>query len=72
MHKLMVMSATYLQNSDVSSENLEKDPRNFLLEHGPRFRLPAEIDAQVIRPTSNTPLQSLALSANENEQLITM
>jgi hypothetical protein len=42
MHKLMVMSATYRQNSNVSAENLEKDPRNFLLERGPRFRLPAE------------------------------
>jgi hypothetical protein len=42
MHKLMVMSATYRQNSAISAENLEKDPRNFLLERGPRFRLPAE------------------------------
>jgi Protein of unknown function (DUF1553)/Protein of unknown function (DUF1549)/Planctomycete cytochrome C/Concanavalin A-like lectin/glucanases superfamily len=42
MHKLMVMSATYRQNSNISRENLENDPRNFLLERGPRFRLPAE------------------------------
>ncbi len=42
MHKLMVMSATYRQNSNVSRENLEKDPRNFLLERGFRFRMPAE------------------------------
>ena len=42
MHKLMVMSATYRQNSNVTREALEKDPRNFLLERGPRFRLPAE------------------------------
>jgi hypothetical protein len=42
MHKLMVMSATYRQSSNISAENLEKDPRNFLLERGPRFRLPAE------------------------------
>jgi hypothetical protein len=42
MHKLMVMSATYRQNSNISAENMEKDPRNFLLERGPRFRLPAE------------------------------
>jgi hypothetical protein len=42
MHKLMVMSATYRQNSAISVENLAKDPRNFLLERGPRFRLPAE------------------------------
>jgi hypothetical protein len=42
MHKLMVMSATYRQNSAISAENLAKDPRNFLLERGPRLRLPAE------------------------------
>jgi hypothetical protein len=39
----MVMSATYRQNSNVSREALEKDPPNFLLERGPRFRMPAEI-----------------------------
>jgi hypothetical protein len=42
MHKLMVMSATYRQNSDISRDNVEKDPRNFLLGHGPRLRMPAE------------------------------
>ena len=42
MHKLMVMSATYRQNSNISRENLEKDPRNFLLERGPRLRMAAE------------------------------
>jgi hypothetical protein len=42
MQKLMVMSATYRQSSNVSREDLEKDPRNFLLERGPRFRMPAE------------------------------
>jgi hypothetical protein len=39
----MVMSSTYRQSSDISRENLEKDPRNFLLERGPRFRMPAEL-----------------------------
>jgi hypothetical protein len=42
MHKLMVMSATYRQNSNISRENLEKDPRNLYLERGPRYRMPAE------------------------------
>jgi hypothetical protein len=42
MHKLMVMSATYRQNSNINRANLEKDPRNFLLERGPRLRMPAE------------------------------
>jgi hypothetical protein len=43
MHKLMVMSATYRQDSTISRENLEKDPRNFWLARGPRYRMPAEI-----------------------------
>jgi len=43
MHKLMVMSATYRQNSNISHDALEKDPRNFLLERGPRYRMPAEL-----------------------------
>ncbi len=42
MQKLMVMSATYRQSSNVSKELVEKDPRNFLLARGPRYRLPAE------------------------------
>jgi hypothetical protein len=42
MHKLMVMSATYRQDSTVSKDNLEKDPKNFLLERGPRYRLGGE------------------------------
>ncbi len=42
MHKLMVMSAAYRQNSAISRENLEKDPRNLYLERGPRYRMPAE------------------------------
>jgi len=42
MQKLMVMSATYRQNSNVTREDLEKDPVNQYVERGPRFRLPAE------------------------------
>jgi hypothetical protein len=42
MNKLMVMSATYRQDSTVSKDNLEKDPKNFLLERGPRYRLSGE------------------------------
>jgi hypothetical protein len=43
MHKLIVMSAAYRQTSNVSRENLEKDPRDIYLERGPRFRMPAEV-----------------------------
>ena len=40
--KVIVMSATYRQSSKVSSELLDRDPENFLLARGPRFRLSAE------------------------------
>jgi mono/diheme cytochrome c family protein len=40
--RLIVTSATYRQNSRVSPEMLERDPRNHLLARGPRFRLSAE------------------------------
>jgi len=43
MHKLIVMSATYRQDSTISHEALEKDPKNFYLARGPRYRLPAEM-----------------------------
>jgi hypothetical protein len=43
MHKLMVMSATYRQSSVIRRDLLEKDPRNFLLARGPRYRMPAEM-----------------------------
>ena len=42
MHKLIVMSATYRQSSNVTREDLEKDQPNQYLERGPRFRMPAE------------------------------
>jgi len=42
MHKLIVMSATYRQSSNITREALEKDPVNQYTERGPRFRLPAE------------------------------
>ena len=43
MLKMMVMSATFQQASDVSSNLLERDPLNILLSRGPRFRLDAEM-----------------------------
>ncbi|MEO6339037.1 MAG: DUF1553 domain-containing protein, partial [Caulobacteraceae bacterium] len=42
MQKLLVMSATYRQSSTVTQIALDKDPKNFLLARGPRYRLPAE------------------------------
>ncbi|MDP4680190.1 MAG: DUF1549 domain-containing protein, partial [Cyclobacteriaceae bacterium] len=43
LHKLIVTSATYKQNSKLTRELIEKDPENVLLARGPRFRLPAEM-----------------------------
>lgn len=42
MHKLIVMSATYRQTSNISTGMVDQDPKNQLLARGPRFRLPAE------------------------------
>jgi hypothetical protein len=42
MQKLIVMSAAYRQSSNVTREDLEKDPTNMYVERGPRFRMPAE------------------------------
>lgn len=43
LHRTIVMSATYRQQSDVSDESLKKDPRNMLLARFPRVRMPAEM-----------------------------
>jgi hypothetical protein len=43
MMKQLVMSATYRQASDMTSEALSRDPENRLLSRGSRFRLDAEM-----------------------------
>ena len=43
LHKLIVMSGTYRQQSDVTDEGLQKDPNNLLLAHYTRLRMPAEM-----------------------------
>src|SRR6185295_19443090 len=43
LNKLIVMSATYRQDSRVTPEVREKDPDNRLLARGPAFRLSAEM-----------------------------
>jgi hypothetical protein len=42
IHKLIVMSATYRQSSNMTRESFEKDARNIYLARGPRYRLSAE------------------------------
>src|SRR5204862_2495113 len=39
--RLIVTSATYRQSSNMTPEQIERDPENRLLTRGPRFRLPA-------------------------------
>jgi len=43
MNKLIVMSATYQQSSNVTPQLKEKDPNNLLVARGPRFRMEAEM-----------------------------
>jgi cytochrome c553 len=43
IQRLIVTSATYQQSSNVSPALLERDPENFLLARGPRFRMEAEM-----------------------------
>ena len=43
LNKMIVMSATYRQDSRASKEAQEKDPENRLLSHGPAYRMPAEM-----------------------------
>ena len=42
IHKLIVMSATYRQSSNVTPESVGEDTPNIYLAHGPRYRLSAE------------------------------
>jgi hypothetical protein len=43
LQKMVVMSMTYRQRSDVTPEMQQKDPRNTLIERFPRMRMPAEL-----------------------------
>ena len=57
MYKLMVMSAAYRQSARSTPEQLDRDPKNLLLSHGPRFRM----DAEMLRDIA---LQSSGLLVN--------
>ncbi len=43
LNKLIVMSATYRQDSRTTREVRDRDPENRLLSHGPSYRMPAEM-----------------------------
>jgi hypothetical protein len=53
MYKLMVMSATYRQSAVSTPLQLERDPTNRLLSHGPRFRMDAEMVRDVALQSGN-------------------
>jgi len=43
LHRIIVTSSTYRQQSSIDSELLKIDPQNILLARGPRFRLDGEV-----------------------------
>jgi hypothetical protein len=43
LHRTIVLSATYRQESTVTADRLAKDPSNRFLSRGPKFRVDAEI-----------------------------
>lgn len=43
LHRQIVMSSTYQQESSMTAEQFEADPQNRLLARGPRLRVPAEM-----------------------------
>ncbi|MBI1247004.1 DUF1553 domain-containing protein [bacterium] len=47
LHREIVLSETYRQNSNTSDEQQAADPQNRLLARGPRFR----VDAEIVRDT---------------------
>jgi Protein of unknown function (DUF1553)/Protein of unknown function (DUF1549)/Planctomycete cytochrome C/Concanavalin A-like lectin/glucanases superfamily len=47
-YKQLVMSATYRQAARATPDQIEKDPKNRLLAHGPRFRM----DGEMLRDTA--------------------
>ncbi len=52
MHRLIVSSATYRQNSHVTPQIYEKDPYNRLIARGARFRVEGEIVRDLALATS--------------------
>lgn len=43
LDRLIVTSATYRQSSNVSPDDMAKDPEDILMSRGPRFRMDAEV-----------------------------
>ena len=72
VHRLIVNSATYRQNSKVTPELYAKDPYNRLLARGPRFRVEGEIVRDIALATSgllNPKIGGRAVMPNAPEYL---
>ncbi|HZH36393.1 MAG TPA: PSD1 and planctomycete cytochrome C domain-containing protein, partial [Flavisolibacter sp.] len=50
--KQIVMSATYRQSAEASSEKLKADPENIYFSYAPRIRVPAEIVKDILLASS--------------------
>jgi hypothetical protein len=59
LHRAIVTSATFRQDSAVSAEKLDKDPENLLLSRGPRYRLDAEVVRDVALFVSGTLVEKM-------------
>ncbi len=72
IQKLMVMSATYRQQSAATAEMRERDPENRLLARGPRTRLAAEMirdQALSVSGLLNTKMGGIAVKTYQPEGL---
>ena len=72
MVRLMVLSATYRQSSDVGEELLDRDPDNILLARQVRLRLPAELVRDVTLAASgllNSAIGGASISPPQPEGL---
>jgi hypothetical protein len=52
IHRLIVTSSTYRQDSRITPEMARRDPYNRLLERGPRFRVEAEMVRDIVLSAS--------------------
>lgn len=59
LHREIVTSATFMQDSAVTADKLERDPLNVLNSRGPRFRLDAEVLRDVALFASGTLVERL-------------
>jgi hypothetical protein len=57
--KQIVMSSTYKQSSQITKDQLAKDPENIYLSHAPRIRLTAELSRDLVLASSGELTQEI-------------